>query len=200
MSRAWPKIRGIALLSAGAIAVHELRYIAGYGGSADEALAEQGHSYMSMAFALTALLLLAAGLRFAVTVMRASRGEAPSERPPRFVSSWARAGAALACIYVLQEGFEGSYSAGHPGGLVGIFGHGGWTALVFAVLVGAVIGAVTCIAHDAVVLVARRAACRRLQPAPTPTPSRSVHRALPRLRSDVLAWNLAGRAPPPQQV
>lgn len=182
------------------MAVHELRYIAGYGGSADDALAEQGHSYMSMALALTALLLLAAGLRLAVSIVRASRGEAPAEHAPRFVSLWARAGAALACIYVLQEGFEGSYSPGHPGGLVGIFGHGGWTAMVFAALVGAVIAAVTCIAHDAVVLVARRAARRRVRPAPAPILSRPARRACPRLRSDVLAWNLAGRAPPRLQA
>ena len=198
MSRAWPKIRGVALLSAGAMAVHELRFIAGYGGGADAALSEQGHSYMSMALALTALALLAAGLRFALSLARAARGEAPSERPPRHAAPWARFAAALAAIYVLQEGFEGSRSPGHPGGLAGIFGHGGWTALIFAVLVGGVIAAITRIAHDAVELVARRAARCRLRPAPAPGVPRPSLPAFPRLRSDVLAWNLAGRAPPSQ--
>jgi hypothetical protein len=180
------------------MAVHELRYVAGYGGGADEALAEQGHSYMSMALALTALLLLAAGLRFGLALVRASKGREPSAPPPPLSALWTRSAAALATVYVLQEGFEGSYSPGHPGGFVGIFGHGGWTALIFAVLVGGVIAAVTHIAHDAVELVARRAARRRLRPAPAPELPRPAFPALSRLRSHALAWHLAGRAPPSQ--
>jgi hypothetical protein len=195
MSRVWSRVRLVALLGAGAMAVHELRYIAGYRGAADEALAEQGHSYLSMVLALTALLLATAALRFAVSLIRASRGQPPRERAPRFGAAWARFSVALASIYVLQEGFEGSYSPGHPAGVAGIFGHGGWTALIFAVIVGAVVAAVICVAHEAIELVARRAA-RRRQADPAPPPSRPTLRPLPRLRSHVLAWNLAGRAPP----
>jgi hypothetical protein len=194
MSGAWPRIRAVALLSAGAIGVHELRYVAGYGGSADEALAEQGHSYMSMVLALTVLLLGLTAVRFAASAIRASRGELPVRRAPRLTASWASFAGALASIYVLQEGFEGSYSAGHPSGLVGIFGHGGWTALIFAALIGAVLAVITRIAHGAIEQIARYAARRtRGKPAPAPRPA-LLH--LPAFRSRVLAWNLAGRAPP----
>jgi hypothetical protein len=198
MSRLWPSLRTISLITAGAVAVHELRYIAGYGSSANEALAEQGHSYMSMIYAIVALLLLVAAARFSVSVVRASRGISPPARPPRFISTWAAFSGALGLVYTLQEGFEGSYSPGHPAGLPGIFGHGGWTALMFAFLLGAIIAVITRIAHQALELVARRAA-RHTRPRPRSAP-RPIFRAIGVSGSDVLAWNLAGRAPPRVQT
>ena len=52
--------RAASLLSLGALAVHELRYLLAYGHGATEALAQQGHGYMSdLAGALVVLALAA---------------------------------------------------------------------------------------------------------------------------------------------
>jgi hypothetical protein len=158
MERLWPKLRAVALLAAGSVLVHELRYVAGYGGNAGTALAEQGHSYMPWIEALATVLALASLVRFVLALVRASRGNAPARRPPRFQRLWLVSSAALAAIYTAQEGFEGTFAPGHPAGLVGVYGHGGWTAVLFSLLVGALIAAVTMLAHHAVRLVAQRAA------------------------------------------
>src|SRR4051812_37352588 len=194
MERLWAKLRIVSLLAAGSMLVHELRYVAGYGSNAGEALAEQGHSYMPWLEALTSVLLVAAAWRFLVSLLRASRG-LRSERPPAgFRRVWLASGLALGAVYTLQEGFEGTFAPGHPAGMVGVFGHGGWTALLFSLLVGALIAAVTRIANHAVRLVARKA--MRCTRAEQEAPSWPVVPVTLRFRHDVIAWNLAGRAPP----
>jgi hypothetical protein len=194
MERFWPKLRAVSLLAAGSIFVHELRYAAAYGGSAGEALAVQGHSYLPLLESLVALLLLVALARFALTILRAREGVVTEVTPGAFVRLWLAASIALVIVYTLQEGFEGAFAPGHPSGLIGVFGHGGWTALIFSLAVGAAIAALTRLAHEAIELVAARA------PAPRPsTPARLawvVPDAPGGRRLDVLAWNLAGRAPP----
>jgi hypothetical protein len=194
MERLWPKLRTLSLLAAGSVLVHELRYVAGYGSNAGEALAEQGHSYMPWIEALTTVLIVASLARFALALVRASRGAVPEQRPPRFKWTWLASSAALAAVYTVQEGFEGSFAPGHPAGVVGVFGHGGWTALIFSVLVGALVAAVTKLAHHAVKLVAARAA--RYTPVASPRRPWPVVPMLVGRRLDALAWNLAGRAPP----
>jgi hypothetical protein len=194
MERLWPKLRTVSLLAAGSVLVHELRYVAGYGSNAGKALAEQGHSYMPWFEALASVLLVAAALRFLASLVRASRGIAPSRRAPSFRHVWLASTFALAAIYTAQEGFEGTFAPGHPAGLVGVYGHGGWTALLFSVLVGAVVAAVTRLAHYAVEIVARRAA--RSPATMSPRPSWPVTSLISGRRLDVLACNLAGRAPP----
>ncbi len=194
MERLWPKLRTVSLLAAGSVLVHELRYVAGYGSNAGEALAEQGHSYMPWIEALATVLIVATLARFTAMLVQSSRGAAPARRPPRFRALWLASSGALAAVYTAQEGFEGAFAPGHPAGLVGVFGHGGWTALLFSVLVGALIAAVTRVAYEAVKLVAGRTVQRR----PTASARRSwpVLPIIPGRRLDVLAWNLAGRAPP----
>lgn len=195
MERFWPKLRAASLLAAGAVFVHELRYAAAYGGSAGQALAVQGHSYLPLVESLVALLVLFAVARFALTTFRARDGVVTEATPPPFARLWTGASIALATLYTLQEGFEGAFAPGHPSGLIGVYGHGGWTALIFSLAVGAVIAALTRLAHGAIELVAAGAATRRQPTAPArlswvvpDTPSGR--------RLDVLAWNLAGRAPP----
>jgi hypothetical protein len=184
----------VSLLAAGSVLVHELRYVAGYGSNAGEALAEQGHSYMPWFEALATVLVALAAVRLLTLLVRATRGAAPDRPPPSFGRLWLTSGLALAAVYVAQEGFEGRFAPGHPAGVVGVFGHGGWTALVFSALVAAVIAVVTRLAHHAVVLVARRAA-RRVSPRSV-APPWPVLSILGARRLDVLACNLAGRAPP----
>jgi hypothetical protein len=195
MERFWPKLRAVSLLAAGSIFVHELRYVAAYGGSAGQALAEQGHSYTPLLESLVALLLLVALARFVLAIWHARDGLVSEERPPTFLRLWASASVALATLYTLQEGFEGAFAPGHPSGLIGVYGHGGWTALIFSLAVGAVIAAVTRLAHGAIELVAARATALR-QWTPPARLSWAVPDTPPGRRLDVLAWNLAGRAPP----
>ena len=47
--------RTIALLAAGAAAVHQLRYAFGYGHDASHALAVQGHAYLSLVLPFVAV-------------------------------------------------------------------------------------------------------------------------------------------------
>jgi hypothetical protein len=196
MERFWPKLRWLSLLAAGSIFVHELRYVAAYGTNAGEALSEQGHSYTPLLEALAALLVIVVLTRFAVSLFRAHTGAVSDPRPSTFARLWVGASVALAAVYTFQEGFEGAFAPGHPAGLIGVYGHGGWSAFGFSLVVGALIAALTRLAHGAVELVAARAAARRRRAAPVRL-SWPV-RAMPsRRRLGVIAWNLAGRAPPP---
>jgi hypothetical protein len=193
MGRAWPSLRLISLLAAGSIMVHELRYAIGYGGLADEALTTQGHSYLPFLEALVLVLVTAAMLRFVRSITRARRGECEPEGAS-FTALWGRASAALAGVYTLQESFEGAFAPGHPAGLIGVFGHGGWTALSLSLAIGAVIALVLRGAYQVIRYVARQHA-RRPRPVRTRR-SWSPRRLQLGRRLDVLAWNLAGRAPP----
>jgi hypothetical protein len=48
----------------------------------------------------------------------------------------------LVAIYGCQEFLEGLFATGHPAGLAGIFGFGGWWAIPAAACVGLVLAAV----------------------------------------------------------
>jgi hypothetical protein len=186
-------LRLISLLGAGSIMVHELRYAIGYGGLANQALIAQGHSYLPFLEALVLVLVAGAMLRFGRSIARARRGECEPEAA-RFTTLWLCASAALAGVYTLQESFEGAVAPGHPAGLIGVFGHGGWTALLLSLAIGAVIALLLRGAYEVIRYVARQHASRP-RPAPAWRPWRP--RLLPFARRlDVLAWNLAGRAPP----
>jgi hypothetical protein len=188
------KLRAIALLATGSVVVHELRYAVGYGGDPGEVLAEQGHSYMLMVQSLAIVLVAIALARFCAALARARAGVVTEQRPPGFAGLWLGASAALAAVYTVQEGLEGEFAPGHPVGIVGIFGHGGWTALLFSLLLGAAIAVLARVAHHAIELVARSAA--RSRPGRSTLTSAPPSRTPSGRRLDVLALNLAGRAPP----
>ena len=191
----WPKVRAVALLGAGSVIVHELRYVLAYGDGAGAALAEQGHSYLPFLQALVVLLVGVVLIRFGLSLARAFRGVAPEERVPSFKRIWLGASAALLAMYTLQEGFEGAFAPGHPSGLLGVYGHGGWTAILLSLAVGALIGALLFVARRTIEFVAARAAAPRHRTAQARL-SWAVPVTPPGPRRDVLAWNLAGRAPP----
>ncbi len=185
----------MALLGAGAVIVHELRYVLTYGDGAGAALAEQGHSYLPVLEALVVVLLGIALVRFGFSLARAFRGIGPQDRAPSFSRSWLGASAALLAIYTLQEGFEGAFAPGHASGLIGVFGNGGWTAVFLSLAVGALIAFVSSLARRTIEFVAATSAAPR-RPTSAPYRSWTVLATPPGRRLDVLAWNLAGRAPP----
>jgi hypothetical protein len=166
-----------------------------YGDGAGAALAQQGHSYLPLLEALVVLLVGAALVRYALSLARAFRGGQPDHEPRTFIRTWVGASVALVAMYTLQEGFEGAFAPGHPAGLVGIFGHGGWTAILLSLIVGALIAGLLFVAGRTIQFVAARAAAPRHRRAPARM-SWPVAVTPPRRRLDVLAWNLAGRAPP----
>jgi hypothetical protein len=184
--------RGFLLLPVAALGVHELRYRLAYGSRADSALAAQGHGYLdSLAPWLMLLLALALGT-FLVRVAGVLAGR-PDGTPRRsFAALWLLSAASLVAVYSVQELLEGIFAAGHPGGLAGIYGHGGWWSLAASVALGAVVAAVLRLAAVVVDVTARLAAVVRRWSVSAAIAPRSVLLA-PR---PVLAGAAAGRAPP----
>jgi hypothetical protein len=186
--------RGFLLLPVAALAVHELRYRLAYGSDAGAALAAQGHGYLdSLAPWLILLLGLVLG-RFLVRVARVLGGR-PVRHPRRtFVGLWALASLGLVLVYSTQELLESVFASGHPDGLSGLFGHGGWWSLAAAVAVGAALAAAVRTAGTVLTAAGRLTIGRRpLRVAPLPLPRSAV--LAPATRA-VLAGAAAGRAPP----
>ncbi len=97
------------------------------------------------------------------------------------------------CTYSVQEWLEGVFAVGHPAGLEGVFGHGGYWAVPLSLLAGLVVAALLRFASAAVEVVARLAARR-----PLPGPAFAALRptAFSAVLSSPLARRSAGRAPP----
>src|SRR5579862_7466929 len=120
------------LLPLAAFALHQLRYSLAYGSNAGSALAAQGHSYLNSLAPWLALLIAVGAGSFLLRVARALSTGADAHPRRSFVGLWALASLSLLAIYTLQELLEGFFAAGHPTGLEGVFGHGGWWAVVLA--------------------------------------------------------------------
>jgi hypothetical protein len=178
-----------------ALAVHQLRYLLADGSGSGPELARTGHSYLS---SLTPWLVLAVAIWLGALVGRLARAWRFAETdsgPPAGRRVWLAASLALVAIYAGQELLEGLLATGHPAGLSGVFGGGGWWALPAAVLVGGVLTLLVRSGSAAVAFVARRrgrprpARSRRGQQALRPAPV-FVTPASP------LAACAPGRAPP----
>ena len=184
------RLRAAALLAIGALAVHELRYLAGYGGGAGGALAAHGHAYLALAGGLVAVVSIFALAAFlARLALGGTVGSAPSTTGLALGAT-----AALLAIYAGQELIEGLLAPGHPAGLAGVLGAGGWTAVPLACLIGLVIALLLRCADAALA----RAGGHRPRPLPRPALAPPV---LPPLRPPApsvagLGRHLAGRAPP----
>jgi hypothetical protein len=179
------------LFPAAAFAVHQFRYELAYGSRSGAALSAQGHGYVNSLAPWVALLVALAFGTFLNRLARAAAGRA--ESPPRraFGSLWGIASVSLLATYSLQEWLEGLFAAGHPGGIAGIFGHGGWWAIVLSLGFGLVVAALLRLA-SAVLEIALRAARARV--AVPDAVARPASVAL--LRWAPLAGAFAGRAPP----
>ncbi len=133
----------------------------------------------------TPLLRLAALLLLAALVLRLRR-------------IWPLAAAALLGIYACQELVEGLVSHGHPSGLAGVFGAGGWVSIPLALALGggmALLVQVTQrVAEAAPAGAGWLAGITVLQSAPVPLRT-LVSRTLG-CRRRPLAFRLAGRGPP----
>lgn len=190
------RVAPIALMPAAAFAVHQLRYWLAFGSQAGYELERQGHSYLHSVVPWIVLLIAVAVGAFLRALGRAFGGQRSLPRyTMSFAALWLACAASLIAIYMTQEFLEGLFLTGHPGGLVGIFGFGGWWSIPVAVAVGLVLAA----AFQGARWILREVSERYgRQPAPVRarllSPSAPQDLALPRLAPLANGWS--GRGPP----
>jgi len=190
-----PRWRLMAVMPLAVFAVHQLRYYLAFGPRADRELADQGHAYLT---SLAPWIVMLAALGFGAFALRLARAwsggriDAPARRHSA-LRLWGVTAAGLLAIYVGQELFEGFMATGHPGGLLGLFGDGGWGAVPAAMVVGGIVTLGLRGARAVMAFVARRRTPSRLPPVPRPSAS---HPRVDLFPADPLAGCAAGRAPP----
>ena len=187
----------VVLMPAAAFGVHQLRYYLAYGSAAGAMLARTGHSYLHSVVPWIVLLVAVAARRVPGGA-RPRRRWAAIPRPLYASRCWGcgwLAQRAWSRSSLTQEFLEGLFATGHPAGLAGIFGYGGWWSIPAALCIGLVLAALF---HGALWVldeVARRHARprphRRTRAAPTLSP---VDVLLPRLAP--LAEGCCRRGPP----
>lgn len=189
------RIRAAALMPAAVLTVHQLRYQLAFGGHADSALATQGHAYLGPLAPLAAMLVAIGAGVFIAGLARARRDGEAGEGGRPLLLVWLLAAGALLGIYTAQELAEGMLATGHPGGLEGVFGHGGLWAAPLSLALGAVVA----LALRAAAAAERWVAALASEEAP-PTearPRRSRRPAAVFMPAPApLALAAAGRAPP----
>jgi hypothetical protein len=184
--------RGLLLVPAAAIVVHQARYTLGYGMHANSELAAQGHSYLHSVVPWTILALGLAATSFLRRLAHAARtGEARSGRARSFLALWGTTSGGLLAIYCVQETLEGFVVSGHPGGVGGVFGHGGWWAVPVSAIVALAVAALLRMGGAAI-----RYAARLAPRASRAAGTRRFPPSVALLPPPVLARAAAGRAPP----
>jgi hypothetical protein len=184
--------RGFVLFPAAAYAVHQLRFELGYGAGSGAALAAQGHGYLdSLAPWVGVLLALGLG-SFLARLVRAAAGKREGASQQSVAKLVGVAWALLFAAYAVQELLEGVFAAGHPAGLAGVFGHGGWWAVPLSGLAALAVAALFRLAETVVEAVTP--ATRPLVPHPGAPLLRPVAASVPVISP--LARRHAGRAPP----
>ena len=186
----------IALLPAAALAVHQLRYLLAYGSAAGMELQRQGHSYLHSVVPWIILVVALVIGGFLRALGRAFSGQTSLSRfSLSFTALWLVCTVALVAIYGCQEFLEGLFATGHPAGLVGIFGFGGWWAIPAAACVGLVLAAIFHGARWVLEEVAQRFHRARRRTRRRPQRSRRPPAvSTPRLAP--LAYGWSGRGPP----
>ena len=190
------RVGPVATMPAAAFAVHQLRYYLAFGSRAGIELKLQGHSYLHSVVPWIVLLAAIAVGVFLRGLGHAFAGHRSLSRfGASFLALWLICAASLAAIYVAQELLEGVFVPGHPHGLIGVFGYGGWWALPSAACVGLLLAAVFHGARWVLDEVARRRADdypgRSSRTAPAPKPRGAF---VPRVAP--LAGGWSGRGPP----
>jgi hypothetical protein len=179
------RLRAGVLVLAGALAVHELRYlIAGRH--------EDGHvhAYMPWLVAGAAALLGLAVAEFAARLALRIRRRGATQVPAGL--RWLTASVLLTAIFALQEVTERFIAHGRFDLADSLVVHGGWVALPLCFVIGAVIAVLLRGARALLTRAWGRTRARRAVVADA-----TLRRPTPRApRVAVIARNLAGRAPP----
>jgi hypothetical protein len=186
----------VPLVPAGAFAVHQLRFWLAFHGRAGVELERQGHAYLHSLIPWVVLLIAVAVGIFLRALGRAFSGRRSlTGYTMSFGALWLISASCLLVIYICQESLEGWLASGHPGGLVGVFGYGGWWSIPAALGVGLVLAATFHGAQRVLEEVADRCARLEVCPAGRPVaagPPRFV--LIPRLAPLADGWS--GRGPP----
>jgi hypothetical protein len=190
----------LLLVPVAALIVHQLRFALAFGGDASLALAQQGHAYLHSLVPWVALLGAAAAGAFLWALGRALAGQRTVARyTVSLAGLWFLCSLSLVAIYVSQELLEGVFATGHPAGLAGVFGYGGWWSIPVSVCVGLVLATIIHGARWALDAVARRTA-------PGQPHVRRADRAMPRVCDALLpaltplADGWSGRGPPAEPL
>ena len=195
-SPAW-RFRAAALIAAGALAVHELRYLLAYGDRSGAEAASQGHAYLASVTTVVAALLVLVVATFVARLASGTRSAgAASIRSARGL--WAIVTIAVLVVFALQESVEGLLASGHPSGLEGVFGHGGWLAVPLAIAIAGLIA--LAIGGAAAVSASPAAYWTRSMRWPPVTIPHRLYVTCAAARPDPLARHMAGRGPPPTFV
>lgn len=187
-------LRVAALIAVAALALHELRYLIGFGGDAGAALEARGHGYLGAAGIVAALLAALAAAELLVAVRRSLRSGTSSPQAP-FGVLWMAATCVLVAVYAGQELAEGVLVTGHPDGVATLAAANGWVAAPLAVAIGAVV-ALAVRGSAAVEALAAARGARGTAPARGLAPRRPAPAPELAPPSSLLARHLAGRAPP----
>jgi hypothetical protein len=186
----------LALMPAAALLVHQLRYTLAFGGHAGILLERQGHAYLHSLVPWIVVLLAVAVGAFLWALGRAMSGQRTLSRYTLSLTGlWLACAGALVAIYATQELLEGLIATGHPIGLAGVFGYGGWWSIPAALCVGLVLATIF---HGARWVLSEVAARRRPAPASrarsAAAPLRWIDAPLPLLSPLADGWS--GRGPP----
>lgn len=131
------------LVPVAAFAVHQLRYLLTYGNGAGAELTDTGHSYLHSVVPWIMLLVGISVGAFLRSLGRAAAGKrVASGQGLSFLLLWLVCAGCLLAIYCTQEFLEGLFATGHPTGIEGIFGFGGWWAIPSAAGVGLVLSTI----------------------------------------------------------
>jgi hypothetical protein len=177
------------------LAVHQLRYQLAFGSQSGHELSAQGHAYLGLLAPLVALAL-AIGLGSILASMTEAwrNGRVKHSHSRRVLAAWLLVAVGLVAVYVAQESLEGVLSSGHPSGLAGVFGDGGWLAIPIAMAIAGVIALTLQGAGATERWLARRA------PQARPNQRRAIASQGPLpvwiAAAGPLASKAAGRAPP----
>lgn len=187
MSSIW-RVRAAVLTLVGELAVHHGRYL--FATSEHEHELASAHRYFTWLVPVVGVLLFVGIVHFLAHLERES--EVARCRVPRVRALWLVNSVVLLSVFVTQESAETFFAHGYLPELGDLLGAGGWTAILFAFAVGAL---VALLLRGAVAVVAwarrsLRSRARRVASQPVPRPVRLV------ARESVLARRLAGRAPP----
>ena len=184
------KLGTLGLCCAGMLAVHELRCGRGYAGDGQTEMARHGHAYLSPLAPLAGLALLVA-LTHIVARLARGRAAGASSAGLAFWRVWLLSVVLLLGAYSVQESLEGALASGHPAGLEGVFGHGGWVAVPAAMAIAALL-AFALRAGQVAPGLPLELAVLRSGPCAAPSPGAPVLLAT----ADAIARNLAARGPP----
>ena len=190
------RLAPLALMPPAVFAVHQLRYWLAYRGHAGLFLHRQGHLYLHSLAPWLALALAVAVGAFLHALGRALGGRHSLPRYTlSFTALWLICATALVAVYVSQELLEGLLAHGHPGGLAGVFGYGGWWSVPAALAVGLVLAAAFHGARWALREVAhRRCHTVAVRRARSPVPRRVYTAVAPAPVPLAAGWS--GRGPP----